>query len=196
MLFRLLLVLACVGLVPEIAYGQGLGLRILNAISSEIDNSQPQYQPQQQYRPQQYQPQQQYRPQQQYQPQQYQPQQYQPQQYRPQNTQQQGATFNRVSNGWASANTYSGRNQQTGGYNTQNTHYQDSAFVAGREEGKANSRFERNNVYDSRGNVVGFQEGQVWNNAQTGQRHHKMKTYTPNNSGGVQKTSSFGLTGN
>ena len=221
MLFKVLLPVICVAIVPCTVFGQ---TRIIQGPNGPVlvQGGSPQFQ-QQQYQPQQ----QQFQPQQQYQNQQRpglgaqilrgianQQMQSQPKGLGGQilntlanefganqqgqqnfNQQNQGLQVERVQNGWASKDTFTNRNNQTGGWNTQNTHYNDSAFARGREAGKANSRYERNDVRDTNGNVIGYQEGRVWNNAQTGQKHWEMKSYTPNQSNGTHSGSSFGLTG-
>lgn len=46
-------------------------------------------------------------------------------------------------------------------------------------------------IYDNFGNIVGYQEGQVWNNSITGQQHGNITTYTPNGSGGYHQSTTL-----
>ena len=80
----------------------------------------------------------------------------------------------------------SGINPQTGGYDTRNNQINDTYFDQGRHSSQFNGtkRFVRRPVYRN-GQVVGYQEGYVWNNSQTGQEHGELKTVTPNDKGGI-----------
>lgn len=75
----------------------------------------------------------------------------------------------------------------TGAVNTSNTQIDHSAFAAGRLESMNNGtkRWVNRPIYNSMGQVVGYQEGYVWNNSLTGQEHGNLTNFTPNNSGGV-----------
>ena len=66
----------------------------------------------------------------------------------------------------------------------------DSAFQQGREQSKYNGtqRFERRPVYGANGRIIGYQQGQVWQNSITGQEHSDMTSYTPNQHNGVHGT--------
>ena len=81
-----------------------------------------------------------------------------------------------------------GINDQTGGYDTGNQQVNDTYFDHGRNESINNGtkRFVRRPVYRN-GQVVGYEEGYVWNNSRTGQEHGELKTVTPNDKGGVHE---------
>ena len=101
--------------------------------------------------------------------------------------QPQGTFHNRIPGGWVSPNVVTGINNQTGGLNTSNSQFADSAFINGREQGKANRRWVNQPVYGANGQITGYQEGYEWKNAITGQGHHELNTFTPNSSNGVHQ---------
>ncbi len=88
-------------------------------------------------------------------------------------------------------NQFNGFNSQTGGIDTANQQVDHSAFRAGREESKFNGSYRhvRRPIYDTAGQVVGYQEGYVWNNNVTGEEHGDLQNYTPNSMGGVHQGS-------
>ena len=43
-------------------------------------------------------------------------------------------------------------------------------------------------IYDSNGNIVGYQEGEVWNNSLTGQEHGTVTNVIPNGTGGTHQS--------
>ena len=81
---------------------------------------------------------------------------------------------------------FQGINPQTGGIDTRNDQINDTYFDHGRHESEHNGtkRWVRRPVYRN-GQVVGYQEGYVWNNSRTGQEHGTLKTVTPNDKGGI-----------
>lgn len=85
---------------------------------------------------------------------------------------------------------FNGYNPQTGGWDTRNTQVNNTYYDQGRNASRYNgtSQYVRRPVYDSYGRVVGYEQGQVWRNTYTGQEHGDLKTYTPNDTGGVQET--------
>jgi hypothetical protein len=68
-----------------------------------------------------------------------------------------------------------------------------SAYTPGRNLSQHNGtqRVVQRPIYDNFGNVVGYQEGTVWNNSLTGQEHGNMTTYTPNGSGGSHQSTTL-----
>lgn len=99
--------------------------------------------------------------------------------------QSQGPIYNQVPGGWVSPNVATGINPQTLGINTSNSQVDNSAFAFGREQGKANKQWVRRPVHGANGQISGYQEGYVWRNPITGQEHGSLKSYTPNNSNGI-----------
>ncbi len=88
---------------------------------------------------------------------------------------------------------FNGYNPQTGGWDTRNSQVNNTYYDYGRDASRYNgtSQYVRRPVYNSAGQVVGYEQGEVWRNTYTGQEHGNLKTYTPNNTGGVQETAVF-----
>ncbi len=68
-----------------------------------------------------------------------------------------------------------------------------SVLTPGRDASQHNGtqRAVRQPIYDNFGNIVGYQQGTVWNNSITGQQHGNMTTYTPNGSGGYHQSTTL-----
>ena len=90
---------------------------------------------------------------------------------------------------YVTPNEVIGVNPQTGGLDTQNRQIDNTAYQYGRNESKNNGtrRWVRRPIYNSQGQVVGYQEGWVWRNTYTGQEHGDLVNYTPNGQGGVNQ---------
>jgi hypothetical protein len=85
-------------------------------------------------------------------------------------------------------NTVTGYNPQTGGLNTANTQFNNTFFDPLRNQSQFNNRrWVQRPVYSTGGQVIGYEQGWVWNNAITGQEHGNLQTYTPNQTGGVHE---------
>jgi len=74
-----------------------------------------------------------------------------------------------------------------------------SGYVAGSAHATGRN-FSQNNgtrrqvqrpIHDGYGNVIGYQQGTVWNNSITGQEHGNMTTYTPNSTGGTHQSTTM-----
>jgi len=77
-----------------------------------------------------------------------------------------------------------------GEIHTGNGQVMGSAYTPGRNVSQLNGSRRNVNrpVYDSFGNIVGYQQGTVWNNSLTGQEHGNVTTYTPNGTGGTHQS--------
>ena len=77
-----------------------------------------------------------------------------------------------------------------GGINTRNQQVNNTYFDYGRNGSQYNGsrRWVSRPVYDSYGQVTGYQQGHVWNNSLTGQEHGNVTTVTPNGHGGQIET--------
>lgn len=77
-----------------------------------------------------------------------------------------------------------------GGINTRNEQVNNTYFDYGRNGSRYNGsrRWVNRPVYDSYGRIVGYQQGEIWNNSLTGQEHGNVKTVTPNGHGGEVET--------
>ena len=86
-------------------------------------------------------------------------------------------------------NAITGVNPQTGGLNTGNTQLNNTYFDPFRDQSQFNNsrRWEQRPVYNTFGQLTGYQQGWVWNNSVTGQEHGNLQTYTPNQFGGVHE---------
>ncbi|NNE00786.1 MAG: hypothetical protein HKN47_26010 [Pirellulaceae bacterium] len=80
-------------------------------------------------------------------------------------------------------------NPQTGGLNTTNQQLNNTVWDPGRNISQFNNtrRWVRRPVYNTRGQISGYQQGWVWNNSFTGQEHGNLQSYTPNQFGGVHE---------
>ncbi len=79
-------------------------------------------------------------------------------------------------------------NPQTGGWNTASSQWNNTYWDPGRNASQYNNRrWVQRPVYNTMGQITGYQEGWVWNNAWTGQEHGNVQTYTPNATGGVNQ---------
>ncbi|MCA9185195.1 MAG: hypothetical protein R3E01_00990 [Pirellulaceae bacterium] len=90
---------------------------------------------------------------------------------------------------YVTPNQVTGVNPITGGLDTTNQQIDNTTFQVGRNESMNNGtkRWVRRPVYNQAGQIVGYQEGYVWNNSITGQEHGNLVSYTPNNQGGVNE---------
>lgn len=86
-----------------------------------------------------------------------------------------------------SSNQVSSVDLQTGAVNTSNFQIDHSTFAPGRADSMHNGtkRWVKRPIHNMSGQVVGYQEGWVWNNSMTGQEHGSLQNYTPNGLGGV-----------
>ena len=77
----------------------------------------------------------------------------------------------------------------TGTLNSSNTQVDHSAFNQHRNSSINNGtlRDVRRPIYDQMGNLVGFSEGQVWNNSVTGQEHGNLSNTTVDQNGNVHR---------
>ncbi len=84
----------------------------------------------------------------------------------------------------------SGFNPWTGGWNTQNSNISTTVFTPGRDQSRFNGSARPVNrpVYDSWGNLRGWERGTEWTNSMTGQTHKDTQIYTPNGIGGTNTT--------
>ena len=87
-------------------------------------------------------------------------------------------------------------NPWTGGLNTANQQINNTAYTPGRLQsaGNGTGRFVNRPVYNSFGQITGYQQGYVWNNSLTGQEHGQVNTVTPNGLGGVNNTATSYMT--
>lgn len=73
-----------------------------------------------------------------------------------------------------------------GGINTASSTLATTVFAPGRELGRQMGTYSLNQpIYNSNGQVVGWQQGQVWTNPLTGQFHQDTRVTTPNGLGGT-----------
>ena len=88
-------------------------------------------------------------------------------------------------------NQFNGYNPNTGGINTSNTQIDNTAFDPYRNNSQFNGskRWVSNRPIYKNGQIVGYQQGWVWNNSVTGQEHGTVKNFTPNEHGGVNEGS-------
>ena len=86
-------------------------------------------------------------------------------------------------------NTIDRFNYNTGGFDTSNLQIDHSANQVFRDASRNNGtlRKVRRPIYGPGGNVIGYQEGQVWRNSLTGQEHGDLNNFTPNQHGGVHR---------
>lgn len=93
-------------------------------------------------------------------------------------------------------NQVTGVNQWTGGYDTANQQINNTVFAPGRGQsaGNGTGRWVNRPVYGNGGQIVGHQQGYVWNNSLTGQEHGELNTFTPNGLGGVNNTATSYMT--
>ncbi len=98
---------------------------------------------------------------------------------------------NPVGPAFVTGNQFNGFNSSTGGVDTFNEQIDHSAFRPGRDDSRFNGteRYVERPIYDNFGNVVGYQQGYVWNNSFTGEEHGDLTNYTPNGMGGVHQQS-------
>ena len=87
---------------------------------------------------------------------------------------------------YVSPDQFNGINPWTGGINTKNEQIDNSYYDPFREASKNNGtrRWVQRPIYNSQGQVVGYQEGYVWTNSVTGVEHGELKNVTGNNQGG------------
>ncbi|MEL7497822.1 MAG: hypothetical protein AAFN77_09445 [Planctomycetota bacterium] len=80
-------------------------------------------------------------------------------------------------------NQFRGYDPYTGMPITQNLQVENTYFDPNRNLMRNNGteRFVRRNVYDARGRIVGFEQGNVWRNTITGAEHHDLKVITQQN---------------
>lgn len=90
---------------------------------------------------------------------------------------------------YVTPNEVVGVNPHTGGLDTQNRQIDNTVLQHGRNESQNNGtkRWVRRPIHNAHGQVVGYQEGWVWNNSYTGQEHGELVNYTPNGQGGVNE---------
>ena len=81
---------------------------------------------------------------------------------------------------------FDGVNPFTGGVDSRNEQVNNTYYDPFRDASKNNGtrRFVRRPIYDSQGNVTGYQEGHVWTNSVTGVEHGELKNVTDNGLGG------------
>lgn len=96
-----------------------------------------------------------------------------------------------------SSNQVSSVDPLTGAVNTSNIQIDHSTFAPGRVESMNNGtkRWVTRPIHNSFGQVVGYQQGWVWNNSMTGLEHGNLQNFTPNGLGGMhvqQQTRSRG----
>ncbi len=83
--------------------------------------------------------------------------------------------------------TITGINSQTGGFDTGNLQVDNTFFDAGRNQSRFNGteRWVQRPIHDQFGNVIGYQEGFVWNNSRTGVEHGDLTNHVPNGNAGI-----------
>ncbi len=86
-------------------------------------------------------------------------------------------------------NQIDGYNPNTGQLHSSNVQIDHSATDPYREFSRDNGtrRYVKRPIYDTYGNLVGFQEGEVWNNSLTGQEHGVLNNTTVDQNGNVHQ---------